>query len=230
MLKRAILPTVIVILLSPVWIEAGVFSRLSFSLCPAGFWSLHGRYDGSYELRDMMIPGAGFGLNLRYEINNNILVDAGYSFNWMYMKESRQPAAYDDDKPAFVLPMYTLSGTFFLASGGLRPYLTFGGGVCSWKFSTYVAGGDTFSAPENASEEFSKTSLVLNAGLGAELFLWPKLSVLAEVKYLFLFTKDAEKFGTEIFGNQGVLGFTFGICYYFERPGRSSVKASNREY
>ena len=226
MFKRTILPTLIVILLLPVWVEAGVFSKLSFSLSPAGFWALHGRYNNSYDLSDMMMQGAGFGLSLRYHINESFLLDAGYSFNWMYMKESMQPDAYDDNKPALVLPMYTLNSTLFLASGGLKPYLIFGGGLCPWKFSTYVSGGDTFSAPANADEDFSKTSLLLNAGFGAELFLWPKLSVFAEARYLFIFTEDEEKFGTEIFGNQGILGFSFGICYYFGRPGRSSDNTS----
>jgi len=228
MFKRAILPTIIVILLSPVWVEANAFRKLSFSLSPAGFWALHGRYNNSYDLSDMMMQGAGLELSFRYNVNESFLIDVGYSYNWMYMKESRQPAAYDDNKPALVMPMYTLNGILFLASGGLKPYLTFGGGLCPWKFSTYVSGGETFSAPGNASEEFSKTSLVLNAGFGAELFLWPKLSVLAEASYLFIFTKDAEKFGTEIFGNQGMLGFSVGICYYFGRPGRSSDDTSHK--
>src|SRR4030042_5047730 len=115
--------------------EAGTLEKVSVRFDLGTLVSLHGRYSESYTLRDMLLPGAGLGLSLRYRVHPAFLIEAGYSYNWMFIKKNMRPAAYTADKPALVLPMYTLNGTVWMSqSESLRPYFTLGGGLCPWRF------------------------------------------------------------------------------------------------
>lgn len=209
--------------------EAGFLNRLGLSLNPGTVLALHGNYSDSKKLKDMVIPGAGLGLIFRYKINENLFIDAGYSYNWLFIKKDERPSAYEADKPAFVLPMYTVNGTYFLVSGRtIEPYLTLGGGLYPWRLSSEAIRGEIWSAPENTEEKFSKSSLGLNGGLGVEVRLWSTLAVFAEATYLYLFAKDEEKFGTGDFANQGFVGVRLGVTLYFGRkeslPGDEGLK------
>lgn len=215
MFKRIIYSIIIFVMLASGVSAANILSKFSISLKPGGLWALTGSYNDTEKLRDMVLPGVGLGLNLRYEIYKNFFIEVGYSYNWMFIKAEKKPSAYDEDTPAYILPMYTLNGTLYLASGSVVPYLTLGGGICPWRFSSEAIGGEPWSAPENADENFSKTSLSLNAGLGIEVYLWSKVSVLAETKYYYIFTKDEEKFGTGDFTAQDFLGIRLGITFHF---------------
>ena len=196
---------------------ANYLSKFSLSLKPGGIYALSGNYNDTEKLRDMVLPGVGLGFTLKYKIYKNFFIETGYSLNWMFIEAGKKPSAYDTDVPAFVLPMYTLNGTLFLASGSVAPYLTLGGGLCPWRFSSYAMGGEFWPAPENPDENFSKTSLGLNAGLGVEVYLWSKLSVQVETKYYYIFARDPEKFGTAGFTKQDFLGISLGLTFYFGR-------------
>ena len=188
----------------------------SISLIPGGLWALNGNYNETEKLTDRVLSGAGLGLGLRYEISQNLTIEACYSYNWMFIKKEKRPDAYKDDKPALLIPMYTLNGTLFLTSSKtFDPFLTAGVGIFPWRFSSQVTGGELWTAPENPDEDFSKSSLGLNIGIGVEVFIWSKISLLAESKYYYIFTKDEEKFGTDGFTNQGFLGIQLGLTYHF---------------
>ncbi len=218
MSKRFIYFLMTFMIIAPGVGEAGFLNRFGLSLNPGTILALHGNYNDSNKLKDMVIPGAGLGLIIRYKIRQNLFLDAGYSYNWLFIKQEKRPSAYETDKPAFVLPMYTLNGTLFLVSGhSVEPYLSLGGGFYPWRFSSEAIRGEIWSAPENAEEQFSKSSLGLNGGLGVEVRLWSKLAVFAEATYLYLFAKDEGKFGTGDFGNQGFLGIRLGMTFYFGR-------------
>jgi opacity protein-like surface antigen len=190
--------------------------HLSIGLHPGTLLSIHGAYSDSETLRDMVIPGAGLSLVLRYRLGPHLSLDAGYGYNWMFLKAEKRPSGYTDQKPALVLPMYSLGGTVFLASGGsVEPYLTLGMGLCPWRVSSQAFGGSYLAVPDNSDERFSKTSLDLNGGLGIEIKLWSRLFLSAEADYHLLFAKDAAKFGTNGFGRQGFLGIRAGLVFHF---------------
>lgn len=190
--------------------------RLSVRLDPGTLFSLHGRYSASYDLKEMVLAGAGLGISLRYRLHSAIFLEVGYSYNWMFIKKDMRPSAYLADKPALVLPMYTLNGTVLMSqSESLRPYFTLGGGLCPWRFASEAFRGDIWPAPLDSDDTFSKNSLILNAGLGLEIIPWSRVSFVVEAKYHLLFSKDGARFGTEGFNNQGFLGLRLGIVYSF---------------
>jgi hypothetical protein len=190
--------------------------QVSVRLDPGTLFSLHGRYSSSYKLKEMVLPGAGLGISLRYRVHSAILLEAGYSYNWMFIRKDMRPAAYLADKPALVLPMYTLNGTVLMSqSESLRPYFTLGGGLCPWRFASEAFRGDIWPALLDSDDTFSKNSLILNAGLGLEIIPWSRVSFVVEAKYHLLFSKDGARFGTEGFNNQGFLGLRLGIVYSF---------------
>jgi opacity protein-like surface antigen len=199
--------------------------HLSIGLHPGTLLSIHGAYSESETLRDTVIPGVGLGLVLRYRLGPHLSLDAGYGYNWMFLKAEKRPSGYADQKPALVLPMYTLGGTVFLASGGsVEPYLSLGIGLCPWRFSSQAFGGSYLAVPDNSDERFSKTSLDLNGGLGIEIKLWSRLSLSAEADYHMLFAKDAAKFGTNGFGRQGFLGIRAGLVFHFGGGGSAETE------
>jgi hypothetical protein len=198
--------------------EAGSLDRVSIRLDSGTCFSLHGNYSESYKLKEMVLPSAGLGMTVRFRLYSSIYLEAGYSYNWMFLKKDMRPSAYTADKPALILPMYTLSGTVFMSSSeSLRPYFTLGGGLCPWRFSSEAIRGEIWEAPLDSSAQFSKNSLILNTGLGIQIIPWSHVSFVADVRYHHLFAKDVEKFGTEGFGNQGFLGVRLGIVYSFSR-------------
>ena len=204
--------------------HAGVFSKMAITLNPAMLFSLKGGYNRSAALSKTVLPGPGLGLNLRYNLGRNFFLDGSFSYNWMYFRAETRPSNHRDTKPAFVTPMYTLNGVFYpLREGLLQPYITAGGGICPWWFSSKPTGGELWMAPTNPDEQFTKVSPFVDAGLGIEVKLGSRLSVLGEAKYYRIFAKDAAKFGAEGIGDQDVLGISLGISFYF--GGRDAKKA-----
>lgn len=196
---------------------AGDFpDRVSVRLDPGTLFSLHGRYSASYDLKEMVLAGAGLGISLRVRLHSAIFLEVGYSYNWMFIKKDMRPSAYLADKPALVLPMYTLNGTVLMSqSESLRPYFTLGGGLCPWRFSSEGLRGEIWPSPLDSDDTFAKNSLILNTGLGLEIIPWSRVSFVVEAKYHFLLSKDAVRFGTTGFNNQGFLGLRLGIVYSF---------------
>jgi hypothetical protein len=201
--------------------KANVWSRLSVSVVPGALLSLQGRYNSTATTKGIFIPGAGLGLVLRFRVSQNLFLDAGYSYNWMFFREETRPADYTADKPAWVLPSYAINGTFvFLPGGRVRPYVTLGGGVTPWWVSSRITGGTLLWFPGTDDVKFSKISWSLNSGAGIELALGSKAAVFGEARYLRIFARDTAKFGTDSFTDQSLLGIRLGLTIYLGRDSR----------
>jgi len=188
--------------------------RLSLSLNAAGTLSLDGHYTQSKKLNDIVKFGPGFDLGLKYDISENFVLEADYRYTWLPLKEEERPFAYRHMNPAFVLPMFMLNGTFFLRSDyDIEPFFTLGCGLCPWRFSTDGPTGETWKAPYNTEQPFSKTSFGFNAGIGLEISIWSHISATVGVKYYYVFARDVEKFGTDNFTQQDFIGINLGISY-----------------
>jgi hypothetical protein len=203
--------------------HASFISKMAIGLNPAMLFSLKGNYRSDASLSKMVLPGPGLGLSLRYKLGKNIFLDGSFSYNWMYFRAETRPSKYADTKPAFVAPMYTLNGSFYpLADGMIKPYITIGGGICPWWFSSQPTGGELWKVPANSDETFTKLSRFIDGGLGIEVKLGSKISVLGEAKYYHIFAKDPAKFGADGFTDQDLLGIRLGISFYF--GGRDAKK------
>jgi len=206
---------ILAFLLAPGSAAASVWSRLSFSVAPTSVFSLSGNFNDAAAMKDMVIPGAGLGLVLRFRFTRNLFLDAGYSYNWMFYKKDTRPDDYKSEKPAWIIPSYTLNGTLFITSKhAVKPYLTAGGGFCPWWFSSRVTGGTLFWFPGTDDVKFSKISWTVNAGMGIEVNISSKIAFFAETKYHYIFAQDGSRFGTESFTNQSVLGIRLGMTLY----------------
>ena len=206
---------VLALLLTPGTAAAGVWSHLSFSVAPTAILSLTGNYNDTAAMKNMVIPGAGLGLVLRYKFTQNLFLDAGYSYNWMFYRKDTRPEDYTSEKPAWIIPSYTLNGTLFLTSKHpVRPYVTAGGGFCPWWFSSRVTGGTLFWFPGTDDVKFSKISWTVNGGMGIEVAISSKAALFAEAKYHYIFARDASRFGTGSFTDQSVLGIRLGMTVY----------------
>jgi len=165
----------------------------------------------------MVLPGSGMGLSLKCDLNRHLALDASYSYNWMFVRTNRRPEEYASDKPALVLPLYTMNVSYLPFPGGnARPFITFGGGIAPWWFSSQAFRGTLWDAPE-ADAHFSKISPLINGGAGIELGLWTHISLSCDARYYYIFSKDEHRFGTGAFTNQGVLAIRLGITYHFGR-------------
>lgn len=192
--------------------------KFSIKLTPTGIFAVDGNYDDTDKLRKVVNIGLGLGGTLRYEVNENVYIDAGYIFNWMSVKEEKKPYAYKETSPAFNLQMVTLNATFFLKSGYmLEPYLTLGCAICPWKFSKDPIWGEAWPALGNPDKSFSNTDFGLNIGLGLESYFFSLFSLFAEIKYYYVFSRDIEKFGTDDFTQQDFLGLSVGLIYNFKK-------------
>ncbi len=203
--------------------RAGFISKMGIGLNPAMLFSLRGNYNSHARLSKTVLPGPGLGLSLRYKLGKNIFLDGSFSYNWMYFRKETRPSNYADTKPAFVAPMYTLNGSFYPRPDGvIKPYITIGGGICPWWFSSQPTGGELWKVPTNSDETFTKVSRFIDGGLGIEVKLGSKISLLGEAKYYHIFAKDAAKFGADGFTDQNLLGISLGISFYFS--GRDTEK------
>lgn len=192
--------------------------RLSIRFAPGGIMALGGSYRDTQKLSQVVNAGAGLGVGLRYQMSENIFLDLGYDFCWLSVKGDYKPFAYKEKSPALNLQMLTVNGVFFLTSGyRLEPYLTLGAGLCPWEFSQVPIWGSPWPAPAQPEESFSNLSLALSCGLGVESYLFSRFAVFVEIKYLYLFSRDPEKFGTDDFNQQDFLQATIGLTYHFSR-------------
>lgn len=198
-------------------LEASDFlEKWGLRLNAGGVFPMFGQFNDHEKLKDVVNTGLSLGLSLRYEVNDNVYLDLGYSHSWMKVNSDHIPFAYKEDSPSFIMPMISLNGTFFLKSGySYEPYITLGGQICSWKFTQIGISGDSWPAPGNLEESFADTSLGFNAGFGIESIVTQHLSVFAEARYYYLFSNDNVKLGTDDFTQQDFLGVNLGVVYYF---------------
>jgi opacity protein-like surface antigen len=190
--------------------------RLSIRFAPGGIMALGGSYSDTAKLSSVVNLGAGLGLGLRYQMNENFILELGYDFCWLSVKGESQPFAYQEQSPALNLQMLTVNGIFFLMSGyRLEPYLILGAGLCPWEFSQVPIWGSPWPAPAKPEESFSGRSLAFDIGLGVDASLFSRFAVFAEVKYHYIFSRSPEKFGTDDFTQQDFLGLNIGFTYRF---------------
>lgn len=218
-MKKRVIWLAMILLMAVIETRAAEFyKKFSIALKPTGIFAISGQFTDSVKLKDVLSTGLGLGMGLRYEINENIYIDAGYSYDWIPLKEENRPYPYKDQMPAFDMQIYSLNGTFFLKSGYfIEPFLTVGAGLSSWKFSEDTLGTGVWPAPGNFAENFSDSSFLLNVGLGAEGILWRHFSIFVEVKYNYLFSRNVGKFGTDDFTQQDFLTIGLGIIFNFVR-------------
>jgi opacity protein-like surface antigen len=190
--------------------------RLSIRFAPGGITALGGHYSDTEKLSDVVNLGAGPGLGLRYQVNENFVLELSYDFCWLSVKEDKKPFAYKEKNPALNLQMLTVNGIFFLMSGyRLEPYLTLGAGLYPWEFSQVPIWGSPWPAPAKPEKSFSDHSLAFNIGLGVDAPLSSKLAVFAALKYHYIFSRNPGKFGTDDFTQQDFLGLNIGFTYRF---------------
>jgi opacity protein-like surface antigen len=193
-------------------------SKLSFRLTPGGMFALGGHYDDTSKLKDIISLGPGLGVGLRYEVNENFYLDAGYSYAVLPVKTGQKPFDFRHSKSYFDMSSMTLNAVLFLKSGfQMEPYLTIGGGIYPWKFCEKMFDGKVWNAPGKPQNRFSDSSLGLSVGLGVEVFALVHLSVITEFRYLYLFSRNPAKFGTDDFTQQTFLGASIGIIYYLSK-------------
>jgi opacity protein-like surface antigen len=195
---------------------SSLINKLSIRLNPVGILALGGNYNDTEKLKDIINTGLGVSTGFRYEVSENFYIDFGYTYNWMSVKEEKRPFDYRHTSSFFNLSSFTLNVALFLKSGyKIEPYVTLGCGIYPWKFSEDAFGGKAWPAPGRPQDRFSNSSFGLNSGLGIEVFVWTHLSIITEVRYTYIFSKDIVKFRTDDFTQQDFLGVYLGIIYYF---------------
>jgi hypothetical protein len=205
----------------------GFWGRWSARIEPGMMLLMNGAYDGTHDLKDVVLPGAGFGLTMKYRLSRSFFLDFGYSYNWMYFRKEHRPNNHNSEKAAFILPTYTLNGTFYIVPRGIiQPYVTLGGGMSPWWFASKAWGGDYWRSPGDDDLLYWKLSPIVNAGVGLEARLRRRLSVSAEARYVYVFAKDEIRFGTGAIGNQRFFGVRLGVTYYL---GRTSAPGGGRD-
>ncbi len=196
----------------------GLLERLGFRVSPGGLLSLGGFYSDTQHLRTVLHPGAGLGAGLRVRLGENFQLDLGYDFAWLSVKKDARPFAYKETHPAFNMQAVTLSGILSLASGyRVEPYLALGAGFYPWRFSGKPLWGEAWSAPGRSDTTFSGLSPGLDFGVGLESFLSSRLSAFIEARYVYVFTRNPAKFGTDDFTQQDFVRANVGLTFRLGR-------------
>jgi opacity protein-like surface antigen len=215
-MKRILTLAVAVPLLVSGILAGDIGQKLSLRFSPGGIIALGGNYTDTLKLGKVVNPGAGLSLGLRYQMSENVLLDFCYDFYWLSVKKDQRPFAYKEMQPALNVQWITVNGVFFLSSGyKIEPYLTLGAGLCPWKFSQGPIWGASWPAPSRSDESFCDTSLGLTFGFGIDSYLFSRFTIFAEIKYLYLFSRDLVKFGTDDFTQQDFLSLSIGLTYRF---------------
>jgi opacity protein-like surface antigen len=197
---------------------SSIANKFSLRLNPGGMLAISGRYNDTSKLKDIVSLGPGLGAGLRYEVSPNFYLDAGYAYTVLPVKTGQKPFDFRHTTSYFGLSAMTLNALFFLKSGfQIEPYLTLGGGIYPWKFREKIFDGKLWNAPGKPQNRFSDSSIGLNVGLGVEVFVWVHFSVITEFRYLYLFSRNPAKFGTDDFTQQDFLGASIGIIYYLNK-------------
>ena len=160
--------------------------------------------------------GPSFGVHVCYGVIPEFSVEAGFKYSFMKMKDevNDEPSK----EPYLNMPQIYVDGILNLGSfmekenNMINPFVRAGVGIYPWKLTEDDVTGDPVQLDNG--EEFKKTSFGLNFGAGLEYFATPELSLFAEGKFHYVFTKDEDKFGPD-FDDTGHIGVTAGLTYYF---------------
>ena len=168
------------------------------------------------SVSDFFDLGPSFGVHVCYGVIPEFSVEAGFKYSFMKMKDevNDEPSK----EPYLNMPQIYVDGILNLGSfikkenNMINPFVRAGVGIYPWKLTEDDVTGDAVRLDNN--EEFKKTSFGLNFGAGLEYFATPELSLFAEGKFHYVFTKDEDKFGPD-FDDTGHIGVTAGLTYYF---------------
>ena len=165
---------------------------------------------------DYFGSGIDFGAHVIYGIIPELSLQAGFRYSFFKMDDEAD--GDPDNEPYLNTPQVYLDailnlGTFFdNPDNAINPYLKAGAGIYFWKMTEDGIGGDAIDLGNG--DDFSKTSLGLNFGLGVEYFATSEISIFAEGLFDYIFTEDEDKFGST-FSNLGDIGIRVGFSYYF---------------
>lgn len=213
-LRRALPALAAAALLAPGARAEGLLDRLSLRLSPGGVLSLGGYYGDTKHLRTILHPGAGLGAGLRCRFGEFFSLDLGYDFAWLAVKKADRPFAFKETHPAFNLQAVTLSGILSLASGyRIEPYLSLGAGLYPWRFSASPLWGEAWPAPVRSDTTFAGLSPGIEAGFGLEAVVSSRLSAFVEARYVYVFTRDPDRFGTDDFTEQDFVRANIGVIF-----------------
>jgi outer membrane protein W len=194
------------------WDNSG---KLGISLDGGFILSANGGFNSTDDMSDVVKPGANLGLKVKYNFDNSWAVQCGYDYNFMLVEDDYKPVQSDD--PAFVMHAITVDGFYnfgpLLKTNAAAPFVSAGVGIYPWMFTEDGLSGDALPAPNDAAEDFAKTSFGMNFGLGVDYYVVKEWSVNLGVNYRYIFTEDKDKFGDD-FENQGLLNCCLGFTYY----------------
>ena len=192
--------------------------RLSVRVGGGILFNLGGRYSDYFKFKDIIDLGGGLNVGLRYEVHRNVYLEAAYGYAVLGIKQQARPFDFRHGNSYFGMSAATLGASLYLKSGyPIEPYLTFGGGLHPFFFRSGMFGGDVWPAPAKPQTSLHDTTPGVNIGLGAEANVKLNLTATLEVRYIYLFSRNPERFGTDDFTQMDFLGISVGVIYYFRR-------------
>lgn len=195
---------------------SGFIDRFSLRVNPMGMLTLGGHYTDTDKLSAVLDIGGGLAGGLRFELNKNAYLDAGYEYTVLPVKAGKMPYDFRHATSFFDMSAATLNLSLYLKSGYMiEPFLSLGCGLYPWSFRQGIFGGKTWGSPAKPQTSLSDSSFGLHFGLGVEVSLFVHLSAVAEFRYTYIYSRNVPRFGTDDFTQQDFLGFQLGVIYYF---------------
>jgi len=192
--------------------------RFSLRVSPMAMLSMGGSFDDTQKLNAVVDLGGGPTAGLRFELNNNIYLDAGYGYFVLPVKAGLAPWDFRHDHSYFDIGAATLNVSIYRKSGFIvEPYLTFGGGLYNWSFRNALVGGKAWPSPALPQRTFAGMSPGINFGFGGELNMFLHLTMIAEFRYTYIYSRNIQRLGTDDFNQQDFFCLSVGLIYYFSR-------------
>jgi len=192
----------------------------TLSVSPSGgaFIPAVGKYDAALDINDLLETGPTFGVSIKYTLSPMWSLRGTYDFAYNNFESTYRPTG---KKPAFVAPMITSDmilnfGSLVTCNDIVKPYCFAGAGIYLWKLSEdgTCGPGKGNAMTSVKGKEWEASSVGVHTGIGAEVYVSPVLALFAEGQYRFMFSKNADDFGSD-FGNVGFAKIGGGLTYYF---------------
>lgn len=177
---------------------------INFSARFGGMLPTNGEFTSAGSLSDEFDLGLMYGAQVGLNLMPSFAVVAGYDFASLPMSVVPTTGAV----PKLSIPHFFVKGHYNFTSliknplNRIKPYLSFGGGLYSWKVT---ADGGSGNQVFGNGTQLKKTSFGLNFGPGFELSLSNSVSLFAEGTYHLVFAKDNSFSGSVTPGNFSVV-------------------------
>ena len=176
---------------------------INFSARFGGMLPTNGEFTSARSLSDEFDLGLMYGAQVGLNLTPSLTLVGGFDF-------ASLPMAVDTNgnQPKLSIPHFFVKGHYNFTSliknplNRIRPYLSFGGGLYSWKVT---ADGGSGNQVFGNGTQLKKTSFGLNFGPGFELSLSNSVALFAEGTYHFVFAKDNSFSGSVTPGNFSVV-------------------------